>query len=183
MSQIYGLEVGTGGAPTIVYLRDRGGKGYAFVVCDPDCRPAEKVNVVGQAEYLEHIRSVFGSKITDLAGALGVSRQAIYDWHAGKQISAENFERVREIARAADLLLQSGFQASHAGRRKISEGKNFFEIVRSGGAAEIAARGLIEILKSEQLQRKKMQACLAGRAIANNSTLDDVGAPFLNEGI
>jgi predicted transcriptional regulator len=51
---------------------------------------------------------VLRPNVTDLAKALRVSRQAIYDWQAGRPMAADNIERLRDIARAADLFDEKG---------------------------------------------------------------------------
>ena len=42
--------------------------------------------------------------MTELARTLNVSRQAIYDWQAGASITAENAEKLANLARATDVL-------------------------------------------------------------------------------
>jgi hypothetical protein len=105
---VFGFQVGTGGALTIDYLKTRGSKGYAFVACDPDRERTVTSRVSSPAEDLDQIRTVLRPSVTDLAKALGVSRQAIYDWQAGRPIAAANVARLQDVARAADLFAREG---------------------------------------------------------------------------
>src|SRR5271166_2733392 len=77
------LQVGTGGAQTAEYYKQRGPKGYAFAACDPASAIDDPARTRTPAEDLSHIRAVLRPAITDLSHALGVSRQAIYDWQSG----------------------------------------------------------------------------------------------------
>ena len=166
---VVGFQVGTGGAATFDYFKMRGSKGYAFLAYDP--RPELRIlpTAASPAENLEHIRSVLRPSVTDLAKALGVSRQAIYDWQAGKPIAAENAARIDDIARAANLFAREGLQATaHAMRRPISNGKNLFEIIRDGGSAEAAARTLIDIIRRELKQREILEFAI-GKTDTSNS--------------
>jgi len=179
---VFGFQVGTGGAATIDYLKTRGSKGYALVACDPDREVHATLSAASPADNLEHIRTVLRPSVTDLARALGVSRQAIYDWQAGRPIAAENVARLQDIARAADLFAREGLQATaHVMRRSIIDGKNFFEIIRDGGSAETAARMLIEITRRELKQRDNLRSRLANRARPPREDFRDLGAPMLDE--
>src|SRR5215469_11996811 len=134
---VFGLQVGTGGAATIDYLKARGSKGYSFVTYSSDSESPTTARASSPADNLGYIRTVLRPSVTDLARALGVSRQAIYDWQAGRPIAAENAARITDIARAANLFAIEGLQATpHMMRRSISNGRNFFDIIQKGGSAE-----------------------------------------------
>jgi transcriptional regulator with XRE-family HTH domain len=178
---VFGFQVGTGGAATIDYVKTRGSKGYAFVACDGPEAPAIS-RVPSAAEHLAQIRNVLRPSITDLAKALGVSRQAIYDWQDGRPIAPENVARLQDIARAADLFAREGLEATaHVMRRPITDGKSFFDIVREGGYAEPTARVLIDIVRREMKQREQLKARLANRARPAHKDFRDAGAPMLDE--
>jgi predicted transcriptional regulator len=120
--------------------------------------------------------------VTDLARVLQVSRQAIYDWQAGKPVAAENAARLSELAKAADLFAVEGLRGtSQAMRRPIKNGKNFFELVKEGNPADNAARGLIEIVRSEFGQREALRKRLAGRKRPSREVFGEMGAPMLDE--
>jgi hypothetical protein len=177
-----GLEVGTGGAATFVYVQSRGNMGYPFVGYEWPGRVASAVAGPTIIENISRIRAVLNPTVTDLAGILQVSRQAIYDWQAGKPIAEENAARLADLVKAADLFVVEGLRGtSQAMRRPIKDGKNFFELVKDGSPADTAARGLIEIVRSEFRQREALRKRLAGRKRPSRDVFGDIGAPMLNE--
>jgi hypothetical protein len=181
---VVGFQVGTGGAATIDYLKTRGSKGYALIVCASDLNPEAPATwrVASPADDLDHIRKVLRPSVTELAKTLSVSRQAIYDWQAGRPIAAENVARLKDIARAADLFARGGLEASsYLVRRPIINGKSLFDIIRDGGSAEAAAQTLIDIVRPELQQRERLKARLANRARPTREHFEDVGAPMLDE--
>lgn len=180
---VAGLQVGTGGAATPDYYKARGAKGYALVVCEPDTSEAS-ASRSSPAENLTLIRTVLRASVADLAKALGVSRQAVYDWQAGRPIAAENATRIEDIARAAEIFAREGLLTTpQIMRRTISGGKNFFEILRDGGSAESSARTLIEIVRRELNQRQKLQSRLAKRPRPALDEFADAGIPMLDESV
>lgn len=180
---VVGLQVGTGGAATPDYYKARGGKGYALVACEPDTGEAF-ASRSSPAENLAFVRTVLRPSVADLAKALGVSRQAIYDWQAGRPIAAENATRIEDLTRAAEIFAREGLQATpQMMRRTISGGKNFFDILREGGSAESSARTLIEIVRRELNQRANLQARLAKRPHPAPDEFEDAGIPMLDESV
>ena len=177
-----GFEVGTGGAATFAYVKYRGNKGYPYAFYDWSSKVADETVGRTPAENVEHIRAVLGPNVTDLAGILRVSRQAIYDWQAGKPVAEENASRLSELARAADVFAVEGLRGtSQALRRPIKNGKNFFQLVGGGSPAETAARTLVEIVRSESSQREALRKRLAGRKRPSREAFDEAGAPMLHE--
>jgi hypothetical protein len=175
------LQVGTGGAQTAEYYRQRGPKGYAFAVYDPAPGIEDPASTRTPAEDLSHIRAVLKPAVTDLARALGVSRQAIYDWQSGKPIAAENAARLADLARAADVFATEGLTASaQLLRRPIGSGKRLFDIAREGGSAEDVARRLIQIVRREVHQRQMLAERLANRKRPSVPS-DNYGVPMLDE--
>jgi hypothetical protein len=177
-----GLEVGTGGAATVVYVQRRGNRGYPFVGYEWSGGVASPVVGPTTIENISRIRAVLNPTITDLAAILQVSRQAVYDWQAGKPIAEQNAARLAELVKAADLFAVEGLRAtSQAMRRPIKDGKNFFELIKDGSPPDIAARGLIEIVRSEFRQREALRKRLTGRKRPTRDVFGDIGAPMLNE--
>lgn len=177
-----GLEVGTGGNATSEYLRNRGDRGYRFALYEWSRHIAEPTVGATAAENIGRIRTVLITAVTDLAVLLSVSRQAIYDWQAGRPIAAENAVRLEELSKAADLLAIEGLRAtSQALRRPIRNGKTFFDLVREGAPAESAARGLIQIIRTENNQREALRKRLAGRKRPSREAFGEIGAPMLHE--
>jgi hypothetical protein len=179
---VFGMLVGTGGNTTVDYVRTRGSRGYSFVAYSPNNESSATSRASSPADNLDYIRTVLKPSVTDLAKALGVSRQAIYDWRAGRPIAAENAVRLQDMAHAADLFAREGLQASaHVLRRSITNGKNLFDIVRDGGSAEAGARMLIDIVRRELRQRESLRSRLEKRARPTREEFRDLGAPMLDE--
>src|SRR5579863_6432989 len=176
-----GFGVGTGGAATFDYIKERGNKGYCYLFIPydwsnkkNDARPSRT-----PAEDLEHIRMVLRPAVTDLADVLGVSRQALYDWQSGKSVAPGNASRLADLARAADIFAIEGMTGtSRALRRPIRNGKSFYDVVREGGCAEEAARTLAEIVRGEIRQRQALKARLAGQQRPPRQAFEEVGAPM-----
>lgn len=174
------LLVGTGGESTADYYRQRGVKGYALAAYGsvPDTRP---LPVRTPAEDLAHIRATLKPSVTELANAISVSRQAVYDWNQGKPVAPGNAARLADLAKAADVLSMEGLTTTgNILRRPIISGKSLFDIVRDGGSAEDAARKLLQIVQREQQQRERLAVRLAGRR-SPAASFEDFGSPMLDE--
>ncbi len=178
----FAFEVGTGGASTLEYVKNRESRGYPFANYSPATVSAGTVTNRTPAENLSQIRAVLRPTVTALADVLRVSRQAIYDWQAGKPIASENASRLEDLGRAADLFAVEGLMGTpRALHRSIKNGKNFFELVREGGSADSAARTLIEIIRAELRQRQVLRDRLLGRKPLTREAFEEIGAPTLDE--
>lgn len=174
----FGMGVGTGGACTPDYLRDRGPRGYQIVPFE--MRPQSVHATESPSEQLARIRNVIPGAVTDFARALSVSRQAIYDWQAGKSVSGQNAARIRDLARAADVFEAAGIvPTALLLQRSISSDGGFFAWARQG-RAEAAARALREIVRLEVRQRQVLQRRL-GSSQLSRAEADEIGAPALLE--
>ena len=175
------LQVGTGGETTAHYYKARGSRGYAVAEYDRPSNIDAGVADRTPAEDLAQIRAVLKPAVKDLAGMIGVSRQAVYDWQGGATIASRHAERLADLARAADLFADEGLTAtSQVLRRPIAAGRSFLDVVRGGGSAADAARSLIRIVGREAEQRKALEARLANRA-RPALLADDFGIPMLDE--
>lgn len=179
---VFAFEVGTGGQQTVEFYTLRGAKGYAYPV---DCRRPSSENdaspIRTSVEDLGLIRKVLRPAVTDLAVAIGVSRQAVYDWQNGKPIAAENAARLADLARAADVIEEEGLTSTpQLLRRPIAGGKTLFELVREGGSAEGAAKNLAGRVRRELEQRQMLAARLAYRKRKGPGS-ESYGSPALDE--
>ena len=175
---IVGMPVGTGGAETPDYYCKRSGMGYRLAIL---MLPTEKTTagMRDPAGDLEHIKNTLRLPVSSLAKAFGVSRQAIYDWQAGKAVAPENAERLADLARAADILAEASIDPSPLlFRRAITSGKGLLDLVRGGESAEAGARKLVDILRVEARQRERLRARLVGRGPVDFS---EAGIPMLDE--
>mgnify|MGYP003326755929 CR=1 FL=1 len=133
------------------------------------------------AENLARIREILKPTITELANLFGVSRQAVYDWQAGKPLAQENAAKLEDLAKAADVLAATGIDgSSQLLRRNIAGSKSLLDVVREGGSATSAAQMLAQTLVREAKQRERLALRLAGRA-KPNVPHDDYGVPMLDE--
>jgi hypothetical protein len=178
------FQVGTGGEQTADYFNQRGPKGYAYpsmTCCGSGPGTNNSTNTRTPTENLAHIRAVLKPAITDLALALGVSRQAVYDWQNGKPITTGNAVRLEDLARAADVFAADGLTAStQLLRRPIDSSKTLIDIAREGGSAEDAARNLVQRVQRELQQRQMLAARLANRKRPAAPT-EDYGTPIMDE--
>lgn len=120
-------------------------------------------------EDLKRIREVLSPAVSDLAKCFKVSRQTLYNWLNGEQLSPDHLVRLNDLAVAADMVAESGQSFSgYTLKRKILHGKNLFEIVQDGGSAKEAALLLLNIVKQESSQREFLSARLAGRSASQD---------------
>lgn len=177
------FAVGTGGAATLNYLRSRGNKGYCLAGLSLLGEAiGETALDRGPRECLEHVMAVLKPAVTELAAALGVSRQAVYAWLRGSAISSANAARLTELAQAADLVAAEGAAgATWIVRRPIKGGKSLFSLLKEGVAANDAARLLIEIIRTESREREVLNKNFAGRARPNRELFGGVGVPKFDE--
>ena len=175
---------GTGGYITADYLAKRSDHGYRFIQfknAPGEADIAAQIDVVRtSAENLARIREILKPTITELANLFGVSRQAVYDWQAGKPLAQENAAKLDDLAKAADALAATGIDgSSQLLRRKIAGSKSLLDVVREGGSATSAAQVLAQTLVREAKQRERLALRLAGRA-KPNVPHDDYGVPMLD---
>lgn len=179
---IVGLGVGTGGSLTLDYLIDRGERGYPIIAIEHPAAQAANQMSRSPTEELAYAREMIPGAVTEFARALNVSRQAIYDWQAGKPVGEHNAARIRDLAAAARVFERAGLAPTVVLiRRRISTGGAFFDLVRAGQSAEAAARALVEIVSTEVRQRDMLRRRLGPAPAATRESLDDVGAPALRE--
>lgn len=153
--------------------------GYAFArfAVSPENNRVEEAT---PTENLSKVRSVLNPSVADLARALNVSRQSIYDWQSGGSITPENAKKLNELARAADVFVAEGLTATNQLLRREFGGQSFFDKVRNGGSAEDAARQLVKIARRETEQRQMLDRRLKGR-VPSAISADEIGAPNLSE--
>ena len=107
-------------------------------------------------ENIIHIRKVLSPAISDLALALGVSRQSIYNWLNGEQIAEENIAKLQDIAKAADHIAEVGISKSMILHRKLKNGKTFFKLIQDGESPYAIATLLTQIHQHEISQQNRV---------------------------
>lgn len=178
------LLAGTGGMVTLELAAERYKQGgYRLPYFDYAHRetvpPANDIR--SPAEKLTFVRSAFAPSISEMARLFGVSRQTIYNWQAGEPIAQQNEDRLDQLAHAADVLRANGIsEQASVMRRKLADGKTFFDLVREGKPATEVAVMLVSLIQKEAAQRQVLADRLAGRA-KKRVDVEDVGAPHLSE--
>lgn len=132
------------------------------------------------SEDLARIRAIIKPAISDLASALHVSRQSVYNWINGEAVADENATRLRDLAEAADLLAHEKIVVNAALlKRKFAGGKSLLQVVKTGESARVAASQFIQIHKRESEQRQRLNAQLKRKVGAPPSS--DFDLPAAND--
>lgn len=175
-------EIGTGGYFPLNYSRTpeekcivRNGPSSISSVLDLD-------NEDTATKDIERVRSILKLSTTDLAQALGVSRQAIYNWMSGTPISRDNRPKLIRLIKAADVIAASGKTLSPLQLdRTLPGGKTLLEKIAAGDDGAEAASSLLDMLRKEAHQRALIDQRLAehDRPVRDTS---DYGVPSFDEG-
>jgi DNA-binding XRE family transcriptional regulator len=184
---VIALLVGTGGLANAAYITERNQRGYPFehfeLGMEHSAQPSVNLEVPTAAKNLARVKEVFEPSITELASLFEVSRQTIYNWQAGQPIAAENERRLEQLARAADILDEQGLaQKVSVLRRPISDGKNFFDLVRLGSQPDTIAHALVKAIQDEMAQRRRLEQRLANRK-RKPVNIEEIGSPHLDESL
>lgn len=154
-------NVGTGGELSLEHLQRTASK-IQYAVHGAEVVEVEAVR--SAKDDLARIREVLSPAISDLATTLGVTRQSVYNWLNGDPITNENAAKLRDLAQAADVLAQAGVTVNAALlKRKFANGKTLLQVAQAGESARESALVLVQILKREAEQRKRMTARFANR--------------------
>lgn len=117
------------------------------------------------SENLARIREILNPAVSDLASAIGVSRQSVYNWLNGGPVADDNAGKLKDLADAADVLTREGVTVNSALlKRKFASGKNLLQVVQAGESAKDAALKLSVIYKREAAQRERMNAKFASKS-------------------
>lgn len=182
---IVALLVGTGGAFTPEFVIARDGKGYPWsefghIEALQQSKVTTKL-IRTPAENLAYVRDTLKPSVTELAALFGVTRQAIYNWEAGRPIAANNQNRLTELALAATVLHSSGASgSSRILKRKVDGGLTLLESIRDGASGEQAALNLIAMIEKEEAQRKSLKQRFATR-LRKPIDAPEIGVPHLDE--
>jgi transcriptional regulator with XRE-family HTH domain len=146
----------------------------------------QNVAVLSQNEFsieqsLERITTVFGFGISKLSVAMGVSRQAIYNWKNGEQPTAENIVKLQDLTNAAKTISESGIAVTGLlMKRKIAGGESLLDLALEGSSVSEAALLLVRQVRLEQDQ----QARLASRFVARRPSSVSIDSDlFLDDGL
>lgn len=135
------------------------------------------VETATPAQDLQRIRDILTPGMSTLANIFGVSRQTIYNWLNGEQPRGEHIVRLRDLAEAAEIFAEADIPITgDLLKRPVLEGKNLFEVARTGASAKNAARLIVQIVRLEAGQRARMAERFAGRRISSRSVESDFPA-------
>ena len=102
---------------------------------------AEAADVLAGADLIAEIKATLGVSVTDLAAIAGVSRQAVYDWIGGGQVSDANYDRLLELRRVClDWRSLTSRPLGRLLRAKTAEGRSLLDLL----AEEPLDRALIQ---------------------------------------
>ncbi len=133
------------------------------------------------ASHIRIIQKVLAISISDLAFALGVSRQAVYKWLSGGPVSDLNREKFEDLTAAANVLAPyAKSQALMLTRRRNTSGLTLVESLRSGASARGWAEEVSQLLRQGENQRKMMSEILASHQ-RSLPVLREMGVPLLDE--
>lgn len=98
------------------------------------------------SQHLANIRAVLNLAISDLAGVLGVSRQAIYKWIREETTpEREKFDRIVVLSHVADDLREANIKhISSLLKMKMFEGRSLLDLAASNGLYSSHVRKLVE---------------------------------------
>ena len=137
-------------------------------------------STIADISDVQFCKRVIGMSASNIAAALGVSRQAVHLWETGAAISQENAERLAALVSSADALREWGLpmQKSHF-IRAIEGGRGFIDLVAAGADPAEVAQKLVAILQTEAAQRERLRQRLGERA--NGADFSEAGIPMLDE--
>ncbi len=91
---------------------------------------ADAADVLVGADLIAEIKATLGVGISDLAAIVGVSRQAVYGWIGGGQVSDTNYERLMELRRVCvDWRSLTNRPLGRLLRAKTAEGRSLLDLL------------------------------------------------------
>ena len=127
---------------------------------------ADAMEAPEAAELIAEIKATLGVSITDLATIAGVSRQAVYDWIGGGQVSEANYDRLLELRQiCSDWRQRTSRPIGRLLRVKDEAGETLLDLLRreSLRKAQIAPRmeALAGMAEKQGERRKERKSKLA----------------------
>lgn len=126
---------------------------------------AEAADVLAGADLIAEIKATLGVSITDLASLAGVSRQAVYDWIGGGQVSDANYDRLLALRRVClDWRSLTNRPLGRLLRAKTAEGRSLLDLLGEDSRDRSLIQGHLEALAKrvaeEEGQREARRARL-----------------------
>jgi AcrR family transcriptional regulator len=126
---------------------------------------ADAAAVLGGADLISEIKATLGVSMTDLAAMAGVSRQAVYDWIGGGQVSDANFDRLLVLRRVClDWRSLTNRPLGRLLRAKTAAGRSLLDLLGEDPLDRSLIRSHLEALAKrvaeEEGQREARRARL-----------------------
>lgn len=127
------------------------------------------------------VKTVLKPAVSDLATALGVSRQTVYNWLNGDAVTQEiAIRKLRDLALAAEELERAGVTINAALlKRKFFHGMTLMQVVQAGESVNDATHLMVHIHQRESAQRERITAQFANRK--NTPATADFDLPEAND--
>lgn len=110
-------------------------------------------------EDLIRIQEILSPSVTDLASAIGVTSQTIYNWRKGEMVHPDHAKRLRDFALASDILSEGGVKiTSTIMKRKLINGQTLWQVAKTGSSICQTAALLVETSKREEIQRARLMS-------------------------
>jgi transcriptional regulator with XRE-family HTH domain len=126
---------------------------------------ADAADVLTGADLIAEIKATLGLSITHLASMAGVSRQAVYDWIDGGQVSDANYDRLLELRRVCmDWRSLTNRPIGRLLRAKTAEGRSLLDLLREDpldrSLIQLHLEALAKRVAEEEAQREARKARL-----------------------
>ena len=159
------LGVGTGVFTGIGTYTRNNKRSYCHNIAIPRMGQCYSVAMAHQPQtQIAAIRKAFSATISDLAAAFNVSRQTVYNWINGKPMIENHLTQLANFASAANAVQDAGIPVTGwVLKRKIMNGKSLLDAVREGESAQVFVAQFLQIVRSDDEQRKRMNQRLAGK--------------------
>lgn len=140
--------------------------------------PCLAVPVKHQVGFIE---TTFGLRVSWVAGLIGVTRQAIYDWKQGKTPSGENYRKLNALYTAAQHFKEAGLKLDYATKHRTIGGELEFIRALAGPNPVEAVQKLIVVLKRGHKQRESLDKLLKDRPDPGGSVADELPPHYPGE--
>lgn len=108
---------------------------------------ADAADVFAGADLIAEIKATLGVSITDLASIAGVSRQAVYDWIGGGQVSDANYDRLLGLRRVClDWRSLTNRPLGRLLRAKTAEGRSLLDLLGEESGDRSLIQSHLEVL-------------------------------------
>lgn len=132
-------------------------------------------------EKLEFIETTFNLRVSRAADLLGVTRQALYDWKKGMNISDDNRRKLDGLHRAAQRFNEAGLKPDYATKHRTIGGELEFIQALAGQNPVQAVEKLIVVLERGRKQQEQLEKLLKDRPEPKGSIVDDLPPHYPGE--